>query len=127
MSGEKKDPMVEMIDIIRDGLPPAAIFEQLAEECVELAQCALKQARIIRGENPTPAELVDVVKDTEEEVADVLNCFNVLGLHASEQLMGAKLSRWVGRIQQYESMNSQRPKPIGPEDDVEVTPAEVIE
>ena len=32
----------------------AAMLEQLAEECTELAKAALKMARIIRKENPTP-------------------------------------------------------------------------
>lgn len=31
----------------------AAMLEQLAEECTELAKAALKMARIIRKENPT--------------------------------------------------------------------------
>lgn len=31
-----------------------ALLEQLAEECSELAQAALKLARLERGENPTP-------------------------------------------------------------------------
>lgn len=34
-----------------------AVLEQLAEECTELAQSALKLARKIRGENPTPKAL----------------------------------------------------------------------
>lgn len=98
MNEEQKDPTIEIINDIRRGLSPAAIFEQLAEECVELAQCALKQARIIRGENPTPADIVDVVKATDEEVADVLNCFTVLGLQPNNSLMTAKLMRWGSRI-----------------------------
>ena len=32
----------------------AAMLEQLAEECTELAKAALKMARIIRKENPSP-------------------------------------------------------------------------
>ena len=34
----------------------AAMLEQLAEECTELAKAALKMARIIRKENPTPEQ-----------------------------------------------------------------------
>jgi hypothetical protein len=41
------------------GLP--ATLEQLAEECAELSQAALKLARLHRGENPTPV--------TEQEAA----------------------------------------------------------
>ena len=32
----------------------AGRYEQLAEEAVELAHAAMKKARILRGENPTP-------------------------------------------------------------------------
>ena len=42
-----------MSDImVQIGLP--ALLEQLAEECGELTQAALKLARLRRGENPTP-------------------------------------------------------------------------
>lgn len=37
------------------GLP--AMHEQLAEEATELAKEALKMARILRGENPTPVTM----------------------------------------------------------------------
>ena len=30
----------------------AACYEALAEECMELAHCALKLARVLRGDNP---------------------------------------------------------------------------
>ena len=36
----------------RIGLP--ALLEQTAEECTELAHACLKEARRLRGENPTP-------------------------------------------------------------------------
>ena len=32
----------------------AAVLEQTAEECAELAHACLKMARKLRGENPTP-------------------------------------------------------------------------
>ena len=35
-------------------LTKAAVLEQMSEEAAELAQAALKYARILRGENPTP-------------------------------------------------------------------------
>ena len=40
-------------EVIRS-LGEPALLEQLAEECSELAQAALKLARLERGENPTP-------------------------------------------------------------------------
>ena len=36
-----------------------AMLEQLAEEAAELSHAALKLARIIRGENPTPVTEVE--------------------------------------------------------------------
>lgn len=42
------------MNFIIDEIGEAACLEQLAEEAAELAQAALKMARIIRGENPTP-------------------------------------------------------------------------
>lgn len=46
-----------------------AFLEQLAEECSELAQAALKTARKYRGENPTPKtidECYDALQEEEE-------------------------------------------------------------
>ena len=66
----------------------AALLEQTAEECVELAHACLKLARIIRQENPTPAAYEDVVANIEEETADVYICL--------EQLEVAELLTYAG-------------------------------
>lgn len=50
---------------------PAAL-ELLAEECAELAHAALKYARVIRGENPTPVDAEEASHNMLEELADVL-------------------------------------------------------
>ena len=56
----------------------AAMLEMLAEECAELSQAALKLARSIRGENPTPKS-EDACRDAVmEEWADVLVCSEYL-------------------------------------------------
>ena len=52
---------------------PAAL-EGLAEECAELTKAALKLARILRGENPSPVPYEEALKSIMEEVADV-NCY----------------------------------------------------
>ena len=64
-------------DILEKVGEPAAL-EQLAEECVELAQAALKLghvaqklARIERKENPTPKTFDECREEFYEEVADV--------------------------------------------------------
>ena len=44
-----------------------AMLEQLAEEAAELSQAALKLARVLRGENPTPVTWREVRKHLIEE------------------------------------------------------------
>ncbi len=44
------------MDIIKE-IGTAAMLEQLAEECTELGKAALKMARIIRKDNPTPVTI----------------------------------------------------------------------
>ena len=81
------------------GLP--ATLEQLAEEAAELSQAALKVARVIRGENPTPAGYCEAVDNLKEEAADVRNCLNVLEdafIMDTEQMEAAKLNRWLDRL-----------------------------
>lgn len=56
----------------------AAMLEQTAEECVELAQACLKYSRILRGENPASKSLGVVAENLNEEVADVLVCLDEL-------------------------------------------------
>ena len=51
-----------------------AFFEQLAEECSELSQAALKIARKYRGENPTPKTIDECWDSLQEEMADVMLC-----------------------------------------------------
>lgn len=51
-----------------------AFLEQLAEECSELAQAALKTARKYRDENPTPKTIDECYDALQEEIADVMLC-----------------------------------------------------
>ena len=51
-----------------------AMLEQLAEEATELAQAALKAARILRKENPTPVTLSEACVKLREEYTDVIQC-----------------------------------------------------
>lgn len=60
----------DKIDVINDiGVP--ATLELCAEECVELAHAALKMARKLRGENPTPKSMDDIIECLTEELGDV--------------------------------------------------------
>lgn len=96
--------MMDRINLINDHLSTAAIFEQLAEECSELAQVSLKASRILRNENPTPKTLDEVLPNFEEESADVMLVLEVL-CHAGlisetglESVMMAKTDRWAKRL-----------------------------
>lgn len=60
---------------------PAAL-ELLAEECTELAQAALKLARIERGENPTPVNKCAAMYSMMEEMADVAVTYSQIEMHA---------------------------------------------
>ena len=83
-----------------------AMLEQLAEECSELAQAALKKARILRGENPSPVTKEMAAANIEEETADVLLCINELisaaKIHMGpiEKIMAAKRKRWIARLEE---------------------------
>lgn len=56
----------------------AAMLEQTAEECVELAKACLKYARALRKENPTPEPAHKIIANIEEETADVCLCLSEL-------------------------------------------------
>ena len=67
-----------MPDDVLEMIGTAALLEQLAEESAELAQAALKMARKIRNENPTPKSRVDCIANLQEEIADVELCISIL-------------------------------------------------
>lgn len=87
------------INTIRSiGVP--AILEQLAEEASELAQSALKLARIYRDENPTPVKSNDAIKSLQEEYTDVLLAANAAGIVENTDIYHYKIARWAHRIRQ---------------------------
>lgn len=94
--------MTEILDSI--GLP--ALLEQLAEECGELTQAALKLARLRRGENPTPKTEKECRDALVEEMADVqlvidlLTMSGVIGDAEVRIRMGKKMLRWLDRIEE---------------------------
>lgn len=82
----------------------SAILENLAEECSELSWAALKEARRLRGENPTPATEEECRQAINVEAADVLNMVDLLvGLEVIDQtevkrLRAEKMARWAARL-----------------------------
>lgn len=82
-----------------------ALLEQLAEECSELAQAALKLARYLRGENAPVKSRMQLISDLLEEIADV---DNILVLIAGTEFYDGprlarirqnKMARWAQRIE----------------------------
>lgn len=77
-------------------------LEQLAEECAELGHAALKLARILRGENPTPASEEEERLHFYEEVADVLVCIKecvpLKDMPIINDMCVRKLARWKERL-----------------------------
>ena len=80
----------------------AAMLEQLAEECNELGKAALKLARIIRKNNPTPVTEEQAKENLGEEAGDVITCVEILEnaniLFVDDDARKSKISRWENRI-----------------------------
>lgn len=94
-----------------------AMLEQLAEEATELSHAALKLARIIRGENPTPVTEVEAWENVIEEFTDVSMCAFELDVNANMDIWDAKAQRfrerWVEKMESpkegFEDSGTKRP------------------
>ena len=81
-----------------------ALLEQGAEECAELNQALLKLSRKFRGENPTPVDVMTLLNNVCEEMADVMLCIEVImdsGIinpHVVDTIHENKLERWKTRL-----------------------------
>lgn len=85
-----------------------AMLEQLAEESVELAKAALKYARVLRGENPTPITEVEAEKALEEEYTDVITCAQELRLMRNISLEAEKRKRFEERWKKMQLVKNQK-------------------
>ena len=85
-----------------DQIGEPAMYEQLAEECTELAKAALKMARIIRNENPTPVTATEAQDAIIEEFNDVGICAAELGLYSSPTIAKQKLERFKQRWKDFQ-------------------------
>lgn len=85
---------------IRKEIGTAACLEQLAEEASEFAQAALKYARILRGENPTPVSLDEAAKKLIEEYTDLAVCTARVSdiCYLDYRMYSDKYHRWQERI-----------------------------
>lgn len=78
-----------------------AMLEQLAEEAAELAQAALKLARIERDENPTPVTSEEAHRNLIEEYTDVVMCTSELGLDFDPVQVVRKRERFIRRWKEH--------------------------
>ena len=85
-------------------LEAADIYENLAEECAELAQACSKMSRYLRGTNPTNNTGAEIYKRLIEEWSDVtLIADRVLKLKTDAMMMERKLQRWNSRLDERKS------------------------
>lgn len=81
----------------------AAMLEQLAEEAAELSQAALKLARVLRGENPTPVTRKEANKKLMEEYTDVKQCAMELLITVDYHQIDEKSERFRERWEKKEA------------------------
>ena len=94
------------LEKVRMHLGTPELLTQLAEECSELAQAALKLRRSITGINPTP--MVEEVARSAliEEIADLFVCLDALGIQTDEyedlviRIWDEKMARWAKRLEE---------------------------
>ena len=88
---------------IKQQIPQDVLLAQLAEECAELSQAALKLRRALTGINPTPVTVEEARKNLVEETADVYNVMGLL-LDAADNaeiysIIRRKKERWLKRLE----------------------------
>lgn len=101
------DKFFENFKTILDRLTLEELLCQLAEECGELAQAALKLRRALDGKNPTPRTEQECIENLAEEHADVELVFALIrsvltGSEMSEfnafDIQVRKAARWASRL-----------------------------
>ena len=85
-------------DYIARSIGWEALYTQLAEEAAELAQAAIKVARITHGTNPTPISLIEAKNMVREELTDVVQCATYLEFDVDYEQIKHKEERWANRI-----------------------------
>ena len=100
---------IKIINHIAKEVGVAALYENLAEEAIELAHAALKTARALRNENPTPITTNEADNHVLEELQDVY--LLVLWLYGDFKYdiktMGEKQARAIRRIYEKNTDSSE--------------------
>jgi len=79
-------------------LEKPALYDQLAEEAIELAHAAMKYARALRGDNPIRMSDDAAYSHIIEEYTDVIHSARILGLVVDEDQIVEKHKRWVDAL-----------------------------
>lgn len=88
------------------------ILCQTVEECAELSKECVKLRRVLRGTTDCDKDVV--IKNILEEVADVLNCIDVLTssddipYHETLQIGQDKMERWERHAKEHKKKNENR-------------------
>ena len=89
----------EYIERIRIEVPMTDIYEQLAEEALELSQAAIKMSRLESETNPTGKTREEAINNLREEYTDVLNiAMRILEIEPDWLQGDYKMMRWCKRI-----------------------------
>lgn len=94
-------PDEKCVEYIQYNLSQTSVLVQLAEECNEVAQQALKLVRIFKGENPTPVTAPEAMTKLHEEIADFFACLDCLAdidYNIISKTETEKLNRWCIRL-----------------------------
>lgn len=79
-------------------LEKPALYDQLAEEAIELAHAAMKYSRALRGDNPIRVSDDEAYAKIVEEYTDVIQSARILGLVVDEDQIVEKHKRWVDAL-----------------------------
>lgn len=101
-------------DTICSAIPLDELLAGLAEEAAELAQAALKYRRALTGINPTPVSAEDARAAMLEEIVDVEQYINMIGVRRNREdnsvllrLTLAKRERWAERMREMVENNKE--------------------
>ena len=95
------------IESISSKYETKTLLDQLAEEATELAHAALKASRIMRGENPTPVNILDAERKLVEEWTDLCLVADVIGISLDKDIYDGKLNRWQHRLSEVKHNDSK--------------------
>ena len=88
---------------IKQHIPQDELLAQLAEECAELSQAALKLRRAWGCNNPTPVTAEEGRANLVEEIADILNVSELLleidDVDEIYDIVQRKRERWLNRLE----------------------------